>query len=118
MESVSFKHSYFPRQADAKAGAEQLIANSAEALIVDLPVEINKLELAAAMGNIPFVTLDIDGGELFPSFHVDHIRGSRFATRLGYSVRPLRGQRPLRGHYGPGMLRKSSKCLIISRAIK
>jgi hypothetical protein len=89
MESVSFKHSYFPRQADAKAGAEQLIANSAEALIVDLPVEINKLELAAVMGNIPFVTLDIDGGELFPSFRVDHIRGSRFATRLGSPPRSL-----------------------------
>src|SRR5260370_36133786 len=33
------------------------------------------------MGNIPFVTLDIDGGDLFPSFRVDHIRGARLATR-------------------------------------
>lgn len=67
--------------ADAKAGAEELIANSAVGLIVDVPVQINKLELAVAMGNIPFVTLDIDGGELFPSFRVDHVRGSRLATR-------------------------------------
>jgi len=87
--------------ADAKAGAEQLIANSAEGLIVDLPVEISKLELAAAMGNIPFVTLDIDGGELFPSFRVDHIRGSRLATRhlisLGHTrIAGLLGYKPYR----------------------
>jgi DNA-binding LacI/PurR family transcriptional regulator len=87
--------------ADAKAGAEELIANSAEGLIIDVPVEINKLELAAAMGNIPFVTLDIDGGELFPSFRVDHIRGSRFATRhlisLGHTrIAGLLGHKPYR----------------------
>src|SRR3984893_8266309 len=87
--------------ADAKAGAEELIANSAEGLIVDVPVEINKLELAAAMGNVPFVTLDIDGGDLFPSFRVDHIRGSRLATRhlisLGHTrIAGLLGQKPYR----------------------
>jgi DNA-binding LacI/PurR family transcriptional regulator len=87
--------------ADAKAGAEELIANSAEGLIVDVPVEINKLELALAMGNIPFVTLDIDGGELFPSFRVDHIRGSRLATRhlisLGHTrIAGLLGHQPYR----------------------
>jgi DNA-binding LacI/PurR family transcriptional regulator len=87
--------------ADAKAGAEELIANSAEGLIVDVPVEINKAALAAAMGNIPFVTLDIDGGELFPSFRVDHIRGSRLATRhlisLGHTqIAGLIGYKPYR----------------------
>src|SRR6202022_1534852 len=66
--------------ADAKAGAEELIANSAEGLIVDVPVEINKLELAAAMGNVPFVTLAIDGGALFPPFRVAHLRGSGWDT--------------------------------------
>jgi DNA-binding LacI/PurR family transcriptional regulator len=86
---------------DAKAGAEQLIANSAEGLIVDLPVEIDKPELAAAIGNIPFVMLDIDGGELFPSFRVDHIRGSRLATRhlisLGHTrIAGLLGYKPYR----------------------
>jgi DNA-binding LacI/PurR family transcriptional regulator len=87
--------------ADAKAGAEELIANSAEGLIIDVPVEINKLELAAAMGNIPFVTLDIDGGKLFPSFRVDHIHGSRLATRhlisLGHTrIAGLLGHKPYR----------------------
>src|SRR5260370_3724393 len=76
--------------ADAKAGAEQLIASSAEGLIVDVPVEIDKRELAAAMGNIPFVTLDIDGGDLFPSFRVDHIRGARLATQHLISLGPTR----------------------------
>jgi DNA-binding LacI/PurR family transcriptional regulator len=87
--------------ADAKAGAEQLIASSAEGLIVDVPVQVNRLELAAAMGDIPFVTLDIDGGELFPSFRVDHIRGSRLATRhlisLGHTrIAGLLGHQPYR----------------------
>jgi DNA-binding LacI/PurR family transcriptional regulator len=87
--------------ADAKAGAEQLIASSAEGLIVDVPVEINKRELAAAMGDIPFVTLDIDGGDLFPSFRVDHIRGARLATRhlisLGHTrIAGLLGHQPYR----------------------
>src|ERR1700730_5044637 len=35
--------------ADAKAGAQQLIANSAEGLIVDVPVKIEKRELAPAI---------------------------------------------------------------------
>ncbi len=87
--------------ADAKAGADELVANSAEGLIVDVPVEIDRAELAAAMGNIPFVTLDIDGGALFPSFRVDHIRGSRLATRhlisLGHTrIAGLLGHRPYR----------------------
>jgi DNA-binding LacI/PurR family transcriptional regulator len=87
--------------ADAKAGAEQLIANSAEGLIVDVPVEIDKRELAAELGGIPFVTLDIDGGELFPSFRVDHMRGSRLATRhlisLGHTrIAGLLGHQPYR----------------------
>jgi DNA-binding LacI/PurR family transcriptional regulator len=67
--------------ADAKAGAEQLAAHSAEGLLVDVPVEVDKEELAAAMGDIPFVTLDIDGGDLFPSFRVDHVLGAKLATR-------------------------------------
>jgi len=66
---------------EAKAGAEQLIAASAEGLIVDVPSEIDQRELATAMGNIPFVTLDMDGGKLFPSFRVDHVLGARLATR-------------------------------------
>jgi DNA-binding LacI/PurR family transcriptional regulator len=87
--------------AEAKAGAEQLVAASAEGLIVDVPVEINKSELAAAMGSIPFVTLDIDGGDLFPSFRVDHVRGSRLATRhlisLGHTrIAGLLGHQPYR----------------------
>ena len=87
--------------ADAKAGAEELVANSAEGFIVDVPVEIDKTELAAAMGQIPFVTLDIDGGELFPSFRVDHIRGARLATRhlisLGHTrIAGLIGYKPYR----------------------
>jgi DNA-binding LacI/PurR family transcriptional regulator len=87
--------------AEAKAGAEQLIASSAEGLIVDVPVEINRRELAAAMGDIPFVTLDIDGGDLFPSFRVDHIRGARLATRhlisLGHTrIAGLLGHQPYR----------------------
>jgi len=80
---------------------KQLIASSAEGLIVDVPVEIDKRELAAAMGNIPFVTLDIDGGDLFPSFRVDHIRGARLATRhlisLGHTrIAGLLGHQPYR----------------------
>jgi DNA-binding LacI/PurR family transcriptional regulator len=67
--------------AEAKAGAEQLVAASAEGLIVDVPSEIDRHELATAMGNIPFVTLDMDGGKLFPSFRVDHVGGARLATR-------------------------------------
>jgi DNA-binding LacI/PurR family transcriptional regulator len=87
--------------ADAKAGAEELIANSAEGLIIDVPVEINRLELASALGNVPFVTLDIDGGDLFPSFRVDHIWGSRLATRhlisLGHTrIAGLLGHKPYR----------------------
>jgi DNA-binding LacI/PurR family transcriptional regulator len=87
--------------AEAKAGAEQLIASSAEGLIVDVPVEIDKSQLAAAMGTIPFVTLDIDGGRLFPSFRVDHVRGARLATRhlisLGHSrIAGLLGHQPYR----------------------
>src|SRR3981081_3858383 len=90
--------------ADAKAGAEELVANSAEGLIVDVPVEINKLELAEAMGNIPFVTLDIDGGELFPSFRVDHILGSSLATRHLISL----GHTRIAGLLGPQPYRSST----------
>ncbi len=87
--------------AEAKVGAEELIANSAEGLIIDVPVEINRHELARALGNFPFVTLDIDGGDLFPSYRVDHIHGSRLATRhlvsLGHRrIAGLIGYKPYR----------------------
>src|SRR6201984_1614997 len=41
--------------AEAKAGAEQLVAASAEGLLVDVAVEVKKPELAGAMGALPFV---------------------------------------------------------------
>ncbi len=87
--------------AEAKIGAEELIANSAEGLIVDVPVDINRNALANALGKFPFVTLDIDGGDLFPSYRVDHVHGSRLATRhlvaLGHRhIAGLIGYKPYR----------------------
>jgi DNA-binding LacI/PurR family transcriptional regulator len=90
--------------AEAKAGAEQLIAASAEGLIVDVPVAVSNSALAAAMGNIPFVTLDLDGGRLFPSFRVDHVLGSRLATEHLISL----GHARIVGLLGDGVYRSST----------
>ncbi len=87
--------------AAAKSGAERLMADSAEGVIVDVPIPIDRRDLLAAMGKIPFVTLDIDGGDDFPSFRVDHVRGARLATRhlvsLGHTrIAGLLGHEPYR----------------------
>ncbi len=90
--------------AEAKTGAEQLIAASAEGLIVDVPVAVSNRELAAAMGNIPFVTLDLDGGKLFPSFRVDHVLGAKLATGHLISL----GHTRIAGLLGDGVYRSST----------
>jgi LacI family transcriptional regulator len=90
--------------AEAKTGAEQLIAASAEGLIVDVPVAVSNRELAAALGNIPFVTLDLDGGKLFPSFRVDHVLGAKLATGHLISL----GHTRIAGLLGDGVYRSST----------
>jgi hypothetical protein len=47
-----------------------------QGVILDLPFEIDRAELSAALANVPFVGLDVDGGSVFPSFRFDHVRGT------------------------------------------
>jgi DNA-binding LacI/PurR family transcriptional regulator len=87
--------------AEVKKAVQELMANAAQGVIVDLPFEINRRELHAALGDIPFVGLDIDGGDLFPSFRFDHTRGAAAATQhlinLGHQkIAALVGEPPWR----------------------
>jgi DNA-binding LacI/PurR family transcriptional regulator len=88
---------------EVKKAAQELIANAAQGVIIDLPFEINRRELHAALGEIPFVGLDIDGGSLFPSFRFDHAQGAGAATRhlidLGHKkIAGLLGEPPWRSY--------------------
>jgi LacI family transcriptional regulator len=87
--------------AEISKAAQELIANSAQGVILDLPFEIDRRELLAALPNVPFVGLDVDGGSVFPSFRFDHVRGARTATRhlvdLGHQrIAGLVGEPPWR----------------------
>jgi DNA-binding LacI/PurR family transcriptional regulator len=66
---------------EIKKAARELMANAAQGVILDLPFEINRRELQAALADIPFVGLDVDGGTVFPSFGFDHARGASVATQ-------------------------------------
>jgi DNA-binding LacI/PurR family transcriptional regulator len=88
---------------EVKKAAQELMANAAQGVIIDLPFEINRLELQAALADIPFVGLDVDGGRLFPSFRFDHARGAGAATQhlisLGHKkIAGLVGEPPWRSY--------------------
>lgn len=88
---------------EVKKAAQELMANAAQGVIVDLPFEMNRRELYAALGDIPFVGLDIDGGNLFPSFRFDHALGAGAATQhlidLGHQkISGLLGEPPWRSY--------------------
>lgn len=71
---------------EVKKAAQELMANSAQGVIIDLPFEVAQGELRAAMADFPFVGLDVDGGEVFPSFRFDHVRGALDATQYLISL--------------------------------
>lgn len=86
---------------EVKKAAQELMANAAQGVIIDLPFEINRRELRAALGGIPFVGLDVDGGSAFPSFRFDHAQGAAAATQhlidLGHErIAGLVGEPPWR----------------------
>ena len=88
---------------EVKKAAQELMANAAQGVIIDLPFEMNRRELYAALGDIPFVGLDIDGGNLFPSFRFDHAQGAAAATQhlidLGHQkISGLLGEPPWRSY--------------------
>jgi DNA-binding LacI/PurR family transcriptional regulator len=88
---------------EVKKAARELMANAAQGLIIDLPFEINRRDLHAALFDIPFVGLDIDGGNVFPSFRFDHVQGADLATRhlitLGHTkIAGLVGEPPWRSY--------------------
>lgn len=89
--------------ADVKKATQELMANAAQGVIIDLPFEINRRELHAALGDIPFVGLDVDGGTVFPSFRFDHVQGAGAATQhlidLGHKkIAGLVGEPPWRSY--------------------
>jgi DNA-binding LacI/PurR family transcriptional regulator len=88
---------------EVKRAAQELMANAAQGVIIDLPFEINRRELHTALADIPFVGLDVDGGSVFPSFAFDHVSGARSATQhlidLGHrKIAGLVGEPPWRSY--------------------
>jgi DNA-binding LacI/PurR family transcriptional regulator len=88
---------------EVKKAAQELMANAAQGVIIDLPFEINRRELHEALTDIPFVGLDVDGGSVFPSFRFDHARGAGAATKhlidLGHKkIAGLVGEPPWRSY--------------------
>lgn len=86
---------------EVKKAAQELMANAAQGVIIDLPFEIGQGELRAATADIPFVALGADGGKVFPSFRFDHVQGARDATQhlisLGHKqIAGLVGEPPSR----------------------
>lgn len=59
----------------------ELVENSALGVLLDIPFELPKRGLRAALRNTPFVALDIDGKDLFSSCRVDHFAGARAITQ-------------------------------------
>jgi DNA-binding LacI/PurR family transcriptional regulator len=102
---------------DVKKAAQELMANAAQGVIIDLPFEINRRELRAALADVPFVGLDVDGGSAFPSFGFDHTRGAGTATQhlidLGHQkIAGLIGEPPWRSY----QLRKRGWLRALTRA--
>jgi DNA-binding LacI/PurR family transcriptional regulator len=103
--------------AEVKKAAQELMANAAQGVIIDLPFEVNRRELQAALGDIPFVGLDVDGGSAFPSFRFDHVQGAGAATQhlieLGHTkIAGLFGEPPWRSY----LLRKRGWIRALTKA--